>query len=79
MGDGEPRTASPDREADAFSVSADRYSMSTGIRNLIIAWGAGPDQRDDEERLEADLGRERVSPVPSYGTFTTIASQSGQY
>ena len=67
MGDGEPRTdrgnplptgerrraPSPDHDVDRFSVSVDRYSMSAGIRNLIVAWGAGPDQRDDEERLEA--------------------------
>ena len=67
MGDGEPRTdrgsalptgerqgaPRPDHEVDRSSVSVDRYSMSTGIRNLIVAWGAAPDQRDDEERLEA--------------------------
>ena len=35
-------------------MRVDRYSMSVGIRNLIVAWeGAAPDQRDDEERLEA--------------------------
>ena len=30
-----------------------RESMSLGIRNLILAWGEGPDQRDDDERLAA--------------------------
>jgi len=36
-----------------------RYSMSTGIRNLILAWG-GPEPRDDDERLAAIR---RAAPV----------------
>jgi hypothetical protein len=30
-----------------------RESMSPGIRNLILAWGEGPEPRDDDERLAA--------------------------
>jgi hypothetical protein len=30
-----------------------RESMPLGIRNLILAWGEGPDPRDDDERLAA--------------------------
>ena len=30
-----------------------RESMSPGIRNLILAWGDGPEPRDDDERLAA--------------------------
>ena len=30
-----------------------RESMALGIRNLILAWGDGPDPRDDDERLAA--------------------------
>ena len=30
-----------------------RESMPLGIRNMILAWGEGPDPRDDDERLAA--------------------------
>ena len=42
------RQGAPDQEH-----GIDRESMSTGIRNMLLAWGEGHDPRDDDERLEA--------------------------
>ena len=41
-----------------------RESMSPGIRNLILAWGEGPEPRDDDERLSAIRRGPRFVAVP---------------
>jgi hypothetical protein len=42
----------------------DRESMSPGIRTLILAWGQGPELRDDDERLAAIRKGPRFVAVP---------------
>jgi hypothetical protein len=44
-------SALPARKQDAPGPG--RESMPASIRNLITAWGEGPDPRDDDERLAA--------------------------
>jgi hypothetical protein len=51
------------RGAPGPGREVNRESMSLGIRNLILAWGEGPEPRDDDERLAAiRMGSRFVAP-----------------
>jgi hypothetical protein len=54
------------RGAPGSGREINRESMELEIRNLIVAWGEGPDPRDDDERVAAiRKGARFARPAPT--------------